>query len=78
MSHIVRVQTQVRDAAAVSAACRRRELPEPLAGKHKVFQSEVEGLAVRLRGYYLENLTVAETSRNLLRIFGETSRAVRA
>ena len=51
MSHIVRVQTQVRDAAAVSAACRRRELPEPVAGKHKVFQDEVEGLAVRLRGW---------------------------
>ena len=51
MSHIVRVQTQVRDAAAVSAACRRRELPEPVAGQHKVFQSEVEGLAVRLRGW---------------------------
>ena len=61
MSHIVRVQTQVRDAAAVSAACRRRELPEPLAGKHKVFQSEVEGLAVRLRGWNFPAVCQLET-----------------
>ncbi len=60
MSHIVRVQTQVRD-AAVSAACRRRELPEPLAGKHKVFQSEVEGLAVRLRGWNFPAVCQLET-----------------
>ena len=61
MSHIVRVQTQVRDAAAVSAACRRRELPEPLAGKHKVFQDKVEGLAVRLRGWNFPAVCQLET-----------------
>ena len=61
MSHIVRVQTQVRDAAAVSAACRRRELPEPLTGKHKVFQDEVEGLAVRLRGWNFPAVCQLET-----------------
>ena len=70
MSHIVRVQTQVRDAAAVSAACRRRELPEPVAGKHKVFQSEVEGLAVRLRGWNFPAVCQLETGEVLFDNFG--------
>jgi len=47
----VKVQTQVRDAVAVAAACRRRELAEPVQGEHLVFQSRVEGLGVRLRGW---------------------------
>ncbi len=42
MSHIVRIQTEVRDGAAVFAACRRRQLAEPVAGKHRLFSSEVE------------------------------------
>ena len=51
MSHIVRIQTEVRDATAVIAACRRRQLAEPVAGKHRLYSSEVEGLAVSLRDW---------------------------
>ena len=51
MSHIVRIQTEVRDAAAVCAACQRRGLPEPIHGKHVVFREEVEGLGVHLRDW---------------------------
>ena len=51
MSHIVRIQTEVRDAAAVCAACQRRGLPEPVHGQHVVFQEEVSGLGVRLRDW---------------------------
>ena len=51
MSHIVRIQTEVHDAAAVFAACRRRQVAEPVAGKHRLFSSEVEGLAVSLRDW---------------------------
>jgi hypothetical protein len=51
VSHIVRIQTQVRDATAVFAACRHRQLAEPVPGKHRLFSSEVEGLAVRLRDW---------------------------
>ena len=51
MSHIVRIQTEVRDATAVFAACRRRQLAEPVAGKHRLYSSEVEGLAVSLRDW---------------------------
>ena len=51
MSHIVRIQTEVRDAAAVCAASQRRGLPEPVLGRHVVFRQEVEGWGVRLRDW---------------------------
>ena len=61
MSHIVRIQTQVRDATAVFAACRRRQLAEPVAGKHLLFSGEVEGLAVRLRDWTYPAICQLET-----------------
>ncbi len=61
MSHIVRIQTQVRDEAAVFAACRRRQLGEPVAGKHLLFSGEVEGLAVRLRDWTYPAVCQLET-----------------
>lgn len=49
MSHIVQIQTQVRDPVAVQAACRRLELPAPVQGTHKLFAGqEATGLAVQL------------------------------
>ena len=48
MSHIVTVKTEVRDAAAVRAACQRLGLPQPVQGKTSLFSGEVEGLAVQL------------------------------
>jgi hypothetical protein len=33
MSHTVQIQTQVKDAAAVRAACQRLNLPAPVQGK---------------------------------------------
>ena len=48
MSHVVTIQTQVKDAAAVRAACKRLGLAEPVQGKSKLFSGEVEGLAVQL------------------------------
>jgi hypothetical protein len=48
MSHTVTIKTEVRDAAAVRAACERLRLPAPVQGKHELFNSEVEGLAVKL------------------------------
>ena len=52
MSHIVTIQTQVRDEAAVFAACQRRQLAAPVRGKHRLFSREVEGLAVQLRNWH--------------------------
>jgi hypothetical protein len=51
LSHIVKIQTQVKDAEAVRAACRRLGLEEPAQGKFRVFSTEVTGLAVKLPGW---------------------------
>ena len=48
MSHIVVIKTEVRDAAAVQAACQRLRLPQPVQGTHKLFSSSATGLAVQL------------------------------
>ena len=70
MSHIVRIQTEVRDGAAVFAACRRRQLAEPVAGKHRLFSSEVEGLAVNLRDWSYPAVCKLETGEVLYDNFG--------
>ena len=48
MSHIVVVKTEVRDAAAVRAACQRLGLQPPVQGTHRLFTSQTTGLAVAL------------------------------
>ena len=49
MSHVVQVQTQVKDDAAVRASCKRLQLDDPVHGETKLFSQTVSGLAVRLR-----------------------------
>ena len=51
LSHIVTIKTQIKDAAAVSAACRRLGLAEPVTGKVKLYSGAAEGLIVRLPGW---------------------------
>jgi hypothetical protein len=51
VSHIVQIQTQVRDPLAVEVACRRLGLAPPLQKTIKLFSSEASGLAVELRGW---------------------------
>lgn len=48
MSHIVTIQTEIRDAAAVRAACSRLKLADPQTQTVKFFGGEVTGLAVEL------------------------------
>ena len=48
MSHIVTIKTEVRDAAAVRAACQRLGLAAPVQGTTSLFSGEVTGLAVQL------------------------------
>jgi hypothetical protein len=48
MSHLVMIQTQIRDASALAAACRRLSLAEPAQETVQLFSGEVKGLAVRL------------------------------
>ena len=70
MSHIVKIQTQVRDEAAVIAACQRRQLAAPERGKHRLFSREVEGLAVRLRDWQFPAVCQLETGELLFDNFG--------
>ena len=70
MSHIVKIQTQVRDEAAVHAACHRRQLAAPERGKHRLFSREVEGLAVRLRDWQFPAVCQLETGELLFDNFG--------
>ncbi len=51
MSHIVSVKTEVRDPAAIVAACRRLGLAEPVHGTAKLFAGEATGLLVKLPGW---------------------------
>ena len=51
MSHIVTIGMQVKDAVAVSAACRRLHLPQPTQGTHRLYSDAVTGLGVQLPGW---------------------------
>jgi hypothetical protein len=51
VSHVVQIKTQVRDAEAVRAACRRLSLAEPVPGTTRLYSGEVAGLAVQLPGW---------------------------
>lgn len=51
MSHIVSIQTEVRDAEAVRLACERRALHPPVHGTHRLFSGTATGLAIRLRDW---------------------------
>ena len=51
MSHIVHIQTEVRDAVAVRAACERLQLETPQHGTTNLFSGNATGLAVKLPGW---------------------------
>ncbi|MBX7165913.1 MAG: DUF1257 domain-containing protein [Pirellulales bacterium] len=51
MSHIVTINTQVRDRAAVEAAARRLQLSPPAEETVRLFSGTVTGLALRLPGW---------------------------
>ena len=48
MSHIVEIQTQVRDLAAARTACERLGLEAPTEGRARLFSGEAAGLIVKL------------------------------
>ncbi len=51
MSHIVTIKTEIRDPAALAAACRRLGLAEPIAGTARLFSGQANGLIVNLPGW---------------------------
>jgi hypothetical protein len=48
MSHLVTIQTQVRDPASISCACQRLQLPSPELGTVNLFSTQATGWAVHL------------------------------
>jgi hypothetical protein len=51
LSHIVQIDTEVRDPQAVACACRRLGWPEPVHGTAELFSGEASGLLVTLPGW---------------------------
>ncbi len=51
MSHIVEIKTEVRDEAAVKAACARLQLPTPEHKTVRLFSATATGLCVQLPGW---------------------------
>jgi hypothetical protein len=51
MSHIVSIQTKVRDPAAVAAACHRLGLAAPAQGTAQLYGGDATGLLVQLPGW---------------------------
>ena len=51
MSHIVTIETEIRDPAALDCACRRLELKLPVHKAAQLFSGEVTGHCVELPGW---------------------------
>ncbi len=51
MSHIVEIKTEIRDEAAVKAACTRLQLPTPESKTVRLFSATATGLCVQLQGW---------------------------
>jgi hypothetical protein len=51
VSHIVTIQTRLRDPAAVAAACKRLKLDPPTEGVAQLFAGAAAGLLVKLPGW---------------------------
>lgn len=63
MSHIVTIKTELRDAEAIKAACKRLNLPEPVEGTAKLFEGEATGLLVKLPGWLYPAVVSTETGQ---------------
>jgi hypothetical protein len=51
MSHLVTIQTKVRDPAAIAAACQRLGLPAPVQGTARLYSGAATGWLVQLPGW---------------------------
>ena len=63
MSHIVTIETEVRDASALSAACRRLALAEPVLESAKLFSGAATGYCVQLPGWRFPVVCDVETGQ---------------
>ncbi len=63
MSHIVTIQTEVRDVAAINAACRRLQLDQPVLGEHRLYSSTIRGWGVQLPDWRYPIVCQTDTGR---------------
>ncbi|WP_417396019.1 DUF1257 domain-containing protein [Gimesia chilikensis] len=63
MSHIVQIQTEIRDPAAIRTACQRLQLPPPVQGQFQLFNSTASGWAVQLRNWRYPVVCKVETAQ---------------
>ncbi len=63
MSHIVTIQTEVRDVAAIRTACNRLQLNPPVEGDHQLYSGTVCGWGVRLHDWRYPIVCQTETGR---------------
>jgi hypothetical protein len=63
MSHIVQIQTQIRDPVALTSACARLQLPSPIHRSVQLFSAEATGLAVELPGWRYPVVCQTETGQ---------------
>lgn len=61
MSHIVTIETQVRDPLAIGAACQRLGLPQPKEGTAELFSGSESGIIVALPGWTYPLVCQTET-----------------
>ena len=70
MSHVVQIQTQVKDPQAIEVACQRLGLSRPVAGTTRLFSSEATGLAVQLPSWRYPVVCQPETGHVQFDNFG--------
>ena len=52
MSHIVKIETKIRDVHAIRKACSHLDLPTPIHDSHQLYNTTVTGWGVRLRDWH--------------------------
>ena len=70
MSHVVTIRTQVRDPAALTAACRRLGLAEPRAGTAQLYSAQATGQILQLPGWRYPLVADAATGQLQFDNFG--------
>ena len=65
MSHVVTIQTQIRDFSAMALACQRLGLPPPKQGSAQLFSESAEGVIVELPAWRYP--VVCQTSSGTLK-----------
>ena len=63
MSHIVEIKTEVRNEAAVQAACSRLNLPAATQGTFQLYSSEETGLGIELPNWKYQVVANTETGQ---------------